>query len=148
VSGEMKEHDHEHSHDHEHEPCHGHDHAHTHVHGHDSDGIHVEHHIQDDARVISGMTRFCGDYETLRPAVKTELERLASQIGALGGIIGHIKAAAEVTQTEMFSVTDEEATGKAAEAQEIAIKLAAIVFFVDPEEVEPLVEAALRRLRG
>ncbi len=140
------EHEHEHCHDHEHE--HGHDHEHPHVHGRDVDGIHIEHHEQDDARVISGVTRVSGDYEQLRPALKAEIEALAKQITELGGIIGHVKAAAEVTQTEMFSVTLEEAMVKRAPAQEITVKMAAIVFCVEPEDVEPLMERALRKLRG
>ena len=128
--------------------CGCHDHDHDHVHAHDEDGIHIEHHIVDDARVISGTVRFSGDYEALRPILKEELEALAAQVVSSGGVVGHIKAAAEVTQTEMCSVTDVDAMVKATPTQAITVKLAAIVFCVEPEDVEPLVEAVLRTLRG
>ena len=110
--------------------------------------MHIEHHIQDAALVVSGVTHVSGDYAALRPALSAELEALAARIDALGGIVGHIKAAAAVTRTEMFSVTESTAAAKEAPAQEIEIKAAAIVFGVTPEDVEPLLEAALHRLRG
>ena len=146
---------HEHEHEHEHEEnctcgCHDHDHEHEHghVHGRDADGIHIEHHMQDEACVVSGVMQFCGEYEQLRPRIAEALEALAAEIGARGGIVGHVKAAAEVTQTEMFSVTDVKAMVKTAPTQDITVKLAAIVFAIDPETVEALAEAALRELRG
>ena len=135
---------HEHHHDHEHE----HEHHHEHVHGHDTDGIHIEHHIQDEACVVSGVMTFCGRYEGMRERIAAKLEALAAEITARGGIVGHVKAAAEVAQTEMFSVTDVKAMIKTAPIPEITIKMAAIVFAISPEETEELVEAALRELRG
>ena len=155
-------HEHEHHH-HEHEHhhhdhgadcdcgCHDHDHEHhhhEHVHGRDVDGIHIEHHIQDEACVVSGVMRLEGDYETLRPRVSDQLEAVAAAITAQGGIVGHVKAAAEVTNTEMFSVTDVKAMAKTAPTQTITVKMAAIVFAVEPEAVEALVEQALRAIRG
>ena len=133
--------------------CHDHEHGHhhhdnDHVHAHDEDGIHIEHHTVDDAQVISGTVRFAGDYEAVRLSIKEELEALAAQVTQSGGIVGHIKAAAEVTQTEMFSVTEADAMIKATPTQDITVKLAAIVFLVEPQDVELLVGAALRTLRG
>ena len=142
-------HEHEHHHEHdEHCGCHEHEHHHEHVHGRDVDGIHIEHHIQDEACVVSGVMKFPGRYEGMQSRIAAKLEALAAEITARGGIIGHVKAAAEVTDTEMFSVTDVKAMVKKADTQEICVKMAAIVFVVTPEEVEDLVEAALRELRG
>ncbi len=139
------EHDHEHHHDHDH--GHEHHHAHEHVHGRDVDGIHIEHHIQDEACVVSGVTELDGAYEDLRPRIAAQLEAVAAEIAARGGIVGHVKAAAEVTQTEMFSVTDVKVMTKTAPVVHITIKMAAIVFAIGPEGVEELVEHALRALK-
>ena len=104
--------------------------------------------MQDAACVVSGTTTLEGDYEALRPRVAQVLESVAAEITAKGGIVGHVKAAAEVLCTEMFSVTDVKAMTKTAPTQEICLKMAAIVFAVDTETVETLVEQALRTLRG
>ena len=143
-------HDHEHHH-HEHDEhcdCGCHDHEHAHVHGRDVDGIHIEHHMQDAACVVSGKTTLEGDYAALRPRIAEALEAVAAEITAQGGIVGHVKAAAEVLNTEMFSVTDVKAMTKTAPTQTICLKMAAIVFAVDTETVEDLVEQTLRTLRG
>ena len=158
------EHEHHHAHDHHehhhhhahdancdcgcHDHDHHHDHDHPHVHGRDVDGIHIEHHIQDEACVVSGLMRLEGDYASLRPRVSEQLESVAAAITAKGGIVGHVKAAAEVTNTEMFSVTDVKAMAKTAPTQTITVKMAAIVFAVEPEAVETLVEQALRAIRA
>jgi len=166
----MSEHHHEHDehcscgcHDHDHHEhhvhhhahdehcdcgCHEHEHHHDHVHGRDVDGIHIEHHMQDAACVVSGKTTLEGDYAALRPRIAEALEAVAAEITAKGGIVGHIKAAAEVLNTEMFSVTDVKAMTKTAPTQEICLKMAAIVFAVDTETVEELVEQTLRTLRS
>lgn len=150
-------HDHDHhAHEHHHEHgehcdcgCHDHDHHdHAHVHGRDVDGIHIEHHIQDEACVVSGVMLLEGDYAALRPRMGAQLEAVAAAITAQGGIVGHVKAAAEVTNTEMFSVTDVKAMAKTAPTQTITIKMAAIVFAIEPEAVEALVEQALRTIRA
>lgn len=147
----MSEHEHTHHH-HAHDEhcdcgCHDHAHDHDHVHGRDVDGIHIEHHIQDEACVVSGLMRLEGDYAALRPRMGARLEAVAAAITAQGGIVGHVKAAAEVTSTEMFSVTDVKAMAKTAPTQTITVKMAAIVFAIEPEAVEALVEQALRAIR-
>ena len=145
----MSEHHHEHD-EHCDCGCHDHDHGHhhAHVHGRDVDGIHIEHHMQDAACVVSGNTTLEGDYAALRPRIAAALEAVAAEITAQGGIVGHIKAAAEALHTEMFSVTDVKAMTKTAPTQTICLKMAAIVFAVDTETVENLVEQTLRALRG
>ena len=104
--------------------------------------------MQDAACVVSGKTTFEGEYAALRPRIAEALEAVAAEITAKGGIVGHIKAAAEVLNTEMFSVTDVKAMAKTAPTQEICLKMAAIVFAVDTETVEELVEKTLRELRS
>jgi hypothetical protein len=141
----------------------GHDHAHGHDaccscgHDHganagcgsdDAPGvIHTEYHIHDDARVVSGRLTVTGLYDKVKPAVSAALERVANTVQEHDGIVGHIKASCQVTTLDMFSVTDTEATVKTAPEQEIKINLAAIVFFVDPEEAEDLVRLALEMIR-
>ena len=144
---EHHHHHHEHEHEHHHHD-HEHEHEHAHVHGRDVDGIHIEHHIQDEACVVSGRMQLSRSYDGLRERIAEALEALAAEITARGGIVGHVKAAAEVTQTEMFSVTDVKAMVKTAPIPEITVKMAAIVFAIEPEETEALVEAALRGVRG
>ena len=99
--------------------------------------------------MVSGVVSFpCADYAALRPRIAEELEEVAAEITERGGIVGHVKAAAELTGTEMFSVTDVKAMMKAAPVQALTLKMAAIVFAIAPEETEALVEHALRTLRG
>ena len=104
--------------------------------------------MHDGACVVSGVTEAIGVYEEIRPLIKAKLEETAAKITGLGGIIGHIKASTEVKTTEMFSVTDVDAMIKTAPTQVISVRMAAIVFAVTPEETEPLVEKALREIRG
>lgn len=141
------EHEHIHGHEHEHEHCHDHEHEHAHDHGKTIDGIHVEHHVQDEACVASGEMDLSGVYAEIQPRIKAELELLASKIGEAGGIVGHIKASAEVKQTEMFSVTETTAMIKTAPVQDMEIRMAAIVFAVEPEQVEALVLDALKAIK-
>jgi microsomal dipeptidase-like Zn-dependent dipeptidase len=68
-------------------------------------------------------------------------------IAEKGGIIGHIKASAEVKNVEMFSVTDVDVMIKTAPEQEINIILAAIVFFVSEEEAEELGRKAFKKIK-
>lgn len=144
------EHEHEHHHDDE---CgcghdHDHEHEHEHVHGRDFDGIHIEHHIHEGACVVSGTVTVSGDYGALKPLIGAKLEEIAAAVTGMGGIVGHVKASAEIRQTEVFSVTEEKVMIKTAPGQDIDVKMAAIVFAVTPEQVEPLLEAALREIKG
>ncbi len=79
-------------------------------------------------------------YEAVKPRIGKKLEEIAAAITDMGGIVGHIKASAEIRQAEMFSVTESEVMVKTAPGQDIAVKMACIVFAVTPEQVEPLVE--------
>ena len=160
---EMEGHHHHHHH-HEHDEnctCGCHDHDHHHEHGdHCSCGCHDhEHHhheeeklpgvvytkvrLHDDAKVVSGSLTVFGDYEKVREGLNRGLTEFAAAVTEKGGIIGHIKASAEVKNVEMFSVTDVDVMIKTAPEQEINIILAAIVFFVTEEEAETLGKKAL-----
>lgn len=169
----MSEHIHDHHHHDEHCTCgcenHEHDH-HEHHHHDDNCGCGHEYHhhdehcdcghehceavkqpgvvytnvrLHDDAKVVSGSLTVIGDYEKVREGLNRGLTEFAAKVTEKGGVIGHIKASAEVKSVEMFSVTDVDVMIKTAPEQEISIILAAIVFFVSEEEAETLGRAAL-----
>ena len=135
-----------------------HDHSH-HGHAHDENGncilenhdapgtVHVESHLHDEARVISGHLTIVAGYETVRVALSSALGHLAKMVQEHGGIVGHIKASCEVTQVEMFSVTDVDVSVKSSSVQEIKINLAAIVFLIGLEEAENMVSKVLEIIR-
>ena len=139
-------HDHNHKHD---EACDcGHDHHHEHI---LSDVtttgiVSVSCQVHDEAFVISGKVSVFADYTDVKPVISAQLEKLASEITARGGIVGHIKVAATVQTVDMFSVTDVAATEKTAPEQEIHLNLAAIVFMVNPEDAKKLTAAALEAI--
>ena len=99
--------------------------------------------LHDDAKVISGSLRIIGDYNRVRAGLEKGLTEFAAAITEKGGVVGHIKASCEVKGVEMFSVTDVDVMIKTAPEQDISIILAAIVFFVTPEEAEELARKAL-----
>ena len=151
-------HEHEHHHHDEHCDCGCHDH-HEHEHHHHDEhcdcGCHdheeeklpgvayTKVRLHDDAKVVSGSLTVFGDYEKVRAGLNRGLTDFAAAVTEKGGIIGHIKASAEVKNVEMFSVTDVDVMIKTAPEQEINIILAAIVFFVTEEEAEELGKKAL-----
>ena len=90
--------------------------------------------------MISGNCTVSGVYTDIAETLKQQLEGMAALINQRGGIIGHIKASAEIKTVDMYSVTDTEVMLKHAPDQEIHITVAAIVFAVDPEETETIVE--------
>ena len=104
--------------------------------------------MHDGACVVSGTVDISAEYAELKPRIGKKLEEIAAAITDMGGIVGHIKASAEVKQAEMFSVTESDVMIKTAPGQDIGLKMACIVFAVTPEQVEPMVEAALKELRG
>ncbi len=152
------DHDHDHGHDHHHHDHeHGHDHGHDHDHHHhhhdhdhdddceccsDENGIHIEHHEHEGANVVSGKCSVSGDYGKIREQLSAGLTSLADAINEQGGIIGHIKASAEVGTVEMFSITDKDLMAKTAPTQNIDLHIAAIVFAVDI----PFVEDAVKKI--
>ena len=134
---------HEHHHD-ENCDCGCHDHEHHHHEEEKLPGVaYTKVRLHDDAKVVSGSLTVFGDYEKVREGLNRGLTEFAAAVTEKGGIIGHIKASAEVKNVEMFSVTDVDVMIKTAPEQEINIILAAIVFFVTEEEAETLGKKAL-----
>ncbi len=104
--------------------------------------------MHEGACVVSGKVTLCCAYEALRPRISEKLSALSDKVNEMGGIIGHIKASAEVKSTEMFSVTEGPVMAKTAPESEIELRLAAIVFLVRPDELMPMVKNALIELRN
>lgn len=100
----------------------------------------VRGYMQDDAAVISAKFTLTADYDTVDAVLKTGLEELAASISDKGGIIGHIKATAEINSVEMFSLTNTEVSVRRSPEQDIVVRVAAIVFFIDLDEAKDLVE--------
>ena len=142
-------HDHEHGHAHHHhehdEECGcGHEHEHSHEHEAGKPGIvYTQVKLHDDAKVVSGSLQVTGDYDAIRKALEQGLKEFAAAVTEMGGIIGHIKASADLGQTEMFSVTEEDVMIKTAPEKHVNIILAAIVFFISEEQAEELGRKAL-----
>ena len=141
-------HDHHHHHEH-HEECgcgceheHGHEHAH-HEEEKKPGVVYTQVRLHDDAKVVSGSLLISGNYEKIRTGLHRGLTEFAAAVAEKGGVIGHIKASAEVTQTEMFSVTEADVMIKTAPDCRVAVILAAIVFFISEEEAELLARKAL-----
>ena len=164
--GEHEHHHHHHEHGECDDPncaCHEHEHEHHHhEHGECDDpdcSCHEHHHeeeklpgvvytqvkLHDDAKVVSGSLLLTGDYSAIREGLAEGLKEFADAVTAKGGIIGHIKASAEVSETEMFSVTEENVMIKTAPEKRVAIILAAIVFFISEQEAEELGRRALQK---
>ena len=131
-------HDHEHHHD-EHCDCGCHDH-HDHEHHHEEEKLpgvaYTKVKLHDDAKVVSGSLTVFGEYEKVRAGLEKGLAEFAAKVNEKGGVVGHIKASAEIKNVEMFSVTDVDVMIKTAPEREVNIILAAIVFFVTEEEAE------------
>jgi len=149
-------HDHDHNHHgHEHDEscaCGQHEHEHDHSHSHEeevyeSNEIYVETHLHEDARVVSGRLSLTASYDTVRTLLSSRLEEIAKAVIDKGGIVGHIKASCTVKSVDMFSVTDTAVSVKTAPEQEIVVKVAAIVFLVEIEEMETLIRSALEVIR-
>ncbi|MDR3310022.1 MAG: hypothetical protein LBS90_01575 [Oscillospiraceae bacterium] len=133
-------HNHEHAHD-----------EHTHTHGHEehehTDGeVEVTTH---DGAVIASVGFVSRQPEERLSALMTEeLSRFGRQIGALGGIIGHVKAAVTSRRVTTFSLTEPDTEpGVAALGCESTVQLAAIVFGVAEDALKTIAERAVSALR-
>ena len=142
-----------HNHNHNHEHGHAHKHEHTHTHEHtvasgEIGVIRVESHLHDEARVTSGLVTLVGDEERTKAAIREQLEMLAKAVFELGGIVGHIKASCQTKTVEMFSVTDVSVMAKTSPEKEMRINLAAIVFVIDQDEFEGMVQRAMQTIKS
>jgi ABC-type Zn2+ transport system substrate-binding protein/surface adhesin len=138
---------------------HKHEHHHNHEHGehHDcscetehscscetrKENFWVDGHLHDGATVVSGEGRLLAEYDHVSSVLKAALEELAAAVTAQDGIVGHIKAAVEISSVEMFSVTDEAVTVKRSKEQEIVVQTAAIVFGIELAEMKALVQSKI-----
>lgn len=140
---------HEHEHHHHDEEC-GCGHEHEHHHHHEEETlpgvIYTNVRLQDDAKVVSGRLLISGSYDDIKDKLKEGLEEFAAAVNEKGGVVGHIKASVEVTTVDMFSVTETAAMVKRAPEQNMRIILAAIVFFIEPEEAETLAKSVLEKI--
>lgn len=135
---------------------HKHQHNHRHEHGdhHDctceecncetkKENFWVDGHLHDEATVVSGEGSLYAEYDRVSAVLETSLEDLAAAVTAKGGIVGHIKAAVEISSVEMFSVTDEFVSVKRTKEQNIVVQIAAIVFGIELEQMKTLVQSSI-----
>ncbi|MDR1329658.1 MAG: hypothetical protein LBK23_08670 [Oscillospiraceae bacterium] len=163
-------HDHTHGHSHDHSDGHDHTHGHTHEHNHDHehDREHQHEHDaideleaiapgvaavasgeHDGAIIISGALKISTeDPRYARHYVADCLERIAAEVDAAGGVVGHIKASFVATSADILSVTQPGESVRLARAPETEVKIgvAAIVFEIDADFVKSLVLEALEGL--
>lgn len=109
----------------------------------------VDGHLHDEASVVSGECKLYTDYQRVSTVLQTALEDLASTVTEKGGIIGHIKAAVEISSVEMFSITDESVSIKRTKEQDIIVQIAAIVFCLELAEMKTVVQTiVMEKLRA
>ncbi|WP_286946047.1 hypothetical protein [Acetobacterium sp. UBA5834] len=117
-------------HDH-HQHC-NHDHHHG---SHDHQGIKT--HLHEDALVCSGEREISGELETVKKQLVSEIELLAAWIEKNGGIIGHIKALVEAASpVTVISTTGEEVAAREIAGSVIHVSVVAIVFNINPSNLE------------
>ncbi|MDR2421158.1 MAG: hypothetical protein LBD49_03515 [Oscillospiraceae bacterium] len=156
----MREHDHSHGHEHHGHGQHEHEHEHEH-HDHDHDHDDVLRELEsaepgvpavaagehDGAVIISGALKIrAEDPRSARHRTADGLERIAAEVDAAGGVVGHIKASFVATSYDMLSVTEAGKGVRLARSPETEVKIgvAAIVFKADAEFVKSLVLEALQ----
>jgi hypothetical protein len=143
----------EHTHHHDDScTCGCHEEEHSHQHGAEPEApdfgvIDVETHLHDEACVVSGRLALRGDETGVKAELQAQLGALGRAFHAMGGIVGHIKASCETTVVDVYSVTDVEATSKRSPEAVMRIKLAAIIFAVEPMVAESMVSHALQKVR-
>ena len=142
---------HEHHHD-ENCGCGNHEHHHDENcgcgnHGNDKNGFYIEQHQHEGACVVSGTYSLFAEYDTVKATLEKSLGDMAQEVNRRGGIIGHIKSSAEIKSVEMFSVTDLDVMVKKAPGQDITLHIAAIVFMIEPDDVQELLEVVFSDIK-
>lgn len=102
--------------------------------------------MHEGATVASACGQFQGKTSLIRQTVKTELQRLADHVSAMGGIIGHIKSALEICQTEGYSITLDTVQEVIPDISQAEITIDAIVFGIDTAQLEDLIKKTLLSL--
>ncbi|HCT90244.1 MAG TPA: hypothetical protein DF613_02495 [Lachnospiraceae bacterium] len=95
--------------------------------------------LQESAVVVSAFYQAKIGREVFAEMLRQGLGGLAEEFETRGAVIGHIKASLDSQRTEMFSVTEREVYVKSSGEDELCIRLAAIVFMVDPQLAAALV---------
>ena len=96
---------------------------------------------QDEAVVVSADFHLQGNRERLMAVLQTEMEQMAAKVTASGGIVGHIKASVECSETAVISVTLDKADVRTGNLGGISGKFAAIVLLLEETRVRELAEA-------
>ncbi len=107
----------------------------------DKDDVRITVRMQDEAVVVSADFHLEGKKEILMETLQRQMEVLAAQIAADGGIVGHIKASVECSETAVISVTLDKADVRKGTFGGISGKFAAIVLLMEETKVRELTEA-------
>ena len=107
----------------------------------DDDNVCITVRMQDEAVVVSADFHLEGKKEILMEVLQRQMEVLAAQIAAGGGIVGHIKASVECSETAVISVTLDKADVRKGTFGGISGKFAAIVLLMEETKVRELTEA-------
>ena len=107
----------------------------------DDDNVRITVRMQDEAVVVSADFHLEGKKEILMEVLQRQMEVLAAQIAAGGGIVGHIKASVECSETAVISVTLDKADVRKGTFGGISGKFAAIVLLMEETKVRELTEA-------
>lgn len=94
---------------------------------------------QEGAAVVSASYQVKMGREVFAEMLRQGLGGLAEECETRGAVIGHIKASLDSQRTEMFSVTERDVYVKSSGEDELCVRLAAIVFMMDPELAAALV---------
>ncbi len=113
----------------------------------DEDDVRITVRMQDEAAVVSADFHLKGQKEILMGALQGQMEVLAAQIAADGGIVGHIKASVEYSETAVISVTLDKADVRKGALGGISGKFAAIVLLVEETKVRELTEAMFETVK-
>ena len=143
MTNDLHEHEHHHEHHHEHEHHHDHDHEHEHHH---HEMVEITEH--EGALIGSVKGRMAGnDYDIAKEKLTVAAKEAARRITETGGIIGHIKFILAVQgQACRISITEEEPSFKEFEGPDTDIEGAAIVFNVEEETLEEILEETVGAL--
>ena len=136
------------SHHHHEHCCCGHDHHHEHHHESErpKHGFTLDVHIHEGAVAAAGectVAASCPECACKR--IESGLQALANWVNGKNGIIGHIKASVQKTETRMYSITDKELAAVDGQTA-LHIKIAAIVYLVEPDELKNEMAALLRNI--
>ena len=103
--------------------------------------------IEDGAVVVSARFTVEMAREVLEQKLSEELQELAARVYAHEGIIGHIKASAEISSIQMYSITDTILHVKNGEKDTITVSFAFILFFIELETAREWTREIIDRIQ-